>query len=374
MTSGCSAAWQRASFGTKRSWVQIPPPRQLSSRSEGSCRIGEGPLALLSVHRGDQRWRSARRCRPSPRRRSGARAGSASGRPGEGISACPAGHQWTSPYASSGSSWASCRVPRRLRTLGRHSSALDTTVRHVRFPRRRRPALPVRSVLAPWPTGVLPGPHAPVRVLDEAGEHDHFLQVHCELVYEPRPGLAALGDFNSWFFHDSGNDVDQWAETLTSREAWAVIREYGPVKVEVYQEPVRGSLMRPAGRRPAEHHTEYRGRSHPPRFGLSPRQQVSAYVVFQAGGRKGRRALKRLPAPVAGRPLLRLTVEARDELTVIAVRDEILDLVRDGRRRIRHSASPLPPVPTRSHRADGAGALVGVRTVSGLIRVAGRAP
>src|SRR6185295_5586751 len=25
--SGCSAAWQRASFGTKRSWVQIPPPR-----------------------------------------------------------------------------------------------------------------------------------------------------------------------------------------------------------------------------------------------------------------------------------------------------------------------------------------------------------
>lgn len=27
--SGCSAAWQRASFGTKRSWVQIPPPRQL---------------------------------------------------------------------------------------------------------------------------------------------------------------------------------------------------------------------------------------------------------------------------------------------------------------------------------------------------------
>ncbi len=26
--SGCSAAWQRASFGTKRSWVQIPPPRR----------------------------------------------------------------------------------------------------------------------------------------------------------------------------------------------------------------------------------------------------------------------------------------------------------------------------------------------------------
>src|SRR5690606_36802985 len=26
-TSGCRAAWHRASFGTKRPWVQIPPPR-----------------------------------------------------------------------------------------------------------------------------------------------------------------------------------------------------------------------------------------------------------------------------------------------------------------------------------------------------------
>ena len=25
--SGCSAAWQRAAFGTQRPWVQIPPPR-----------------------------------------------------------------------------------------------------------------------------------------------------------------------------------------------------------------------------------------------------------------------------------------------------------------------------------------------------------
>lgn len=38
-----------SSFGTKRSWVQIPPPRQLSSRSEGPYRIGKGPLALLRV-------------------------------------------------------------------------------------------------------------------------------------------------------------------------------------------------------------------------------------------------------------------------------------------------------------------------------------
>lgn len=35
MTSGCSAAWQRASFGTKRSWVQIPPPRHRSEALSG---------------------------------------------------------------------------------------------------------------------------------------------------------------------------------------------------------------------------------------------------------------------------------------------------------------------------------------------------
>lgn len=45
-------------------------------------------------------------------------------------------------------------------------------------------------------------------------------------------------------------------------------------------------------------------------------------------------------------PLLHLNVEARDALTMIAVRDEILDLARDGWRRIRHSASPRTPVPT----------------------------
>lgn len=42
--SGCSAAWQRASFGTKRSWVQIPPPRQLKHQVRGLIRLaGRAP-------------------------------------------------------------------------------------------------------------------------------------------------------------------------------------------------------------------------------------------------------------------------------------------------------------------------------------------
>ncbi|MFE9125091.1 hypothetical protein ACFYOF_06655 [Streptomyces sp. NPDC007148] len=75
-------------------------------------------------------------------------------------------------------------------------------------------------------------------VLGEDGDHDHFVQVHCELIYEPVPALVALGDFTSWFFHDSGEDLGQWLEALTTRDAWAAIREQRPVKLEVYQEAV----------------------------------------------------------------------------------------------------------------------------------------
>ncbi|MFD5819201.1 hypothetical protein [Streptomyces sp. NPDC127038] len=75
-------------------------------------------------------------------------------------------------------------------------------------------------------------------VLDENGGHAHFVQVHCELIYEPVPALVALGDFTSWFFHDSGEDLGRWLEALTARDAWAAIREQRPMKVEVYQEAV----------------------------------------------------------------------------------------------------------------------------------------
>ncbi|WP_369148990.1 hypothetical protein [Streptomyces sp. R44] len=37
-------------------------------------------------------------------------------------------------------------------------------------------------------------------ITDDDGEHDHYVQVHCELRYECEPALDALGSFNSWFF------------------------------------------------------------------------------------------------------------------------------------------------------------------------------
>ncbi|GAA2605757.1 hypothetical protein GCM10009863_19110 [Streptomyces axinellae] len=50
VASGCSAAWQRASFGTKRSWVQIPPPRQRKHQVRpGSERSEPGLICIVSL-------------------------------------------------------------------------------------------------------------------------------------------------------------------------------------------------------------------------------------------------------------------------------------------------------------------------------------
>lgn len=47
--------------------VQIPPPRQLNSRSEGPYRIGKGPLALLRADLRDYRFlRAYYRCWTAP--------------------------------------------------------------------------------------------------------------------------------------------------------------------------------------------------------------------------------------------------------------------------------------------------------------------
>lgn len=55
------------------------------------------------------------------------------------------------------------------------------------------------------------------------GEHDHYVQVHCELRYGLAPALEALGSFDSWFFHNAGDDLEEWAQALTGRAAWTAI-------------------------------------------------------------------------------------------------------------------------------------------------------
>ncbi|MFF7247170.1 hypothetical protein ACFZBU_25075 [Embleya sp. NPDC008237] len=73
---------------------------------------------------------------------------------------------------------------------------------------------------------------------DDDGEHDQYVQVHCELRYDFAASLSALGVFESWFFHDTGEDLDRWAEALTNRAAWRVLCEHVPAEIRIYREQV----------------------------------------------------------------------------------------------------------------------------------------
>ncbi|MFE7333082.1 hypothetical protein ACFU8W_51610 [Streptomyces sp. NPDC057565] len=73
-------------------------------------------------------------------------------------------------------------------------------------------------------------------ISDVDGEHDHYVQVHCELRYEPEPALDALGRFNSWFFHDTDANLDQWFATMERR--LELLLERVPFESDVYEEPV----------------------------------------------------------------------------------------------------------------------------------------
>ncbi|WP_406293519.1 hypothetical protein OG948_02775 [Embleya sp. NBC_00888] len=73
---------------------------------------------------------------------------------------------------------------------------------------------------------------------DDSGDHDHYVQVHCELRYDLTASLSALGGFESWFFHDTDEDLDRWAEALTNRAAWNVLCAHKPAEIRIYREQV----------------------------------------------------------------------------------------------------------------------------------------
>ncbi|MCD9146056.1 hypothetical protein [Streptomyces albireticuli] len=73
-------------------------------------------------------------------------------------------------------------------------------------------------------------------VIDDEGEHDHFTQIHCELRYESDVALDDLGSLTTWFFHDTGQDIDLWAESVERHLEPLLDRR--PSAVEQYQERV----------------------------------------------------------------------------------------------------------------------------------------
>ncbi|WP_329428103.1 hypothetical protein OG339_01500 [Streptosporangium sp. NBC_01495] len=73
---------------------------------------------------------------------------------------------------------------------------------------------------------------------DSEGDHDHYLQLHCELQYGFASSLRTLGSFASWFFHDTEDDLDQWTEALSNRTAWTIICQHRPAEIKIHWEQV----------------------------------------------------------------------------------------------------------------------------------------
>jgi hypothetical protein len=73
-------------------------------------------------------------------------------------------------------------------------------------------------------------------ISNDGGEHDHYVQIHCELRYECEPALDALGSFNSWFFHDVDVDLDEWLAAMEGHLELLLARV--PSEIDVYEEPV----------------------------------------------------------------------------------------------------------------------------------------
>ncbi|WP_309225909.1 hypothetical protein [Streptomyces lunaelactis] len=71
---------------------------------------------------------------------------------------------------------------------------------------------------------------------DAEGEHNHYAQVHCELRYAPQSSLHSLGTFNTWFFHDTGGDLDAWADSLDIH--LELLQDRKPSEISLYEEPI----------------------------------------------------------------------------------------------------------------------------------------
>jgi hypothetical protein len=75
-------------------------------------------------------------------------------------------------------------------------------------------------------------------VSDVDGEHDHYVQLHCEIHFGPEPALEALGSFDSWFFHGAEADLEQWSQEVVEQSAWATVRAHAPTGIRVLWERV----------------------------------------------------------------------------------------------------------------------------------------
>ena len=75
-------------------------------------------------------------------------------------------------------------------------------------------------------------------VLD-GDEHDHYMQFHCELIFDPTPEMRTLGRFHDWYFYSGDSPGPAgWLASIRGRQEWTVLPRAQPLEVRVSQEDV----------------------------------------------------------------------------------------------------------------------------------------
>ena len=75
-------------------------------------------------------------------------------------------------------------------------------------------------------------------VLD-GDEHDHYVQFHCELIFDPTAELRRLGGFDDWYFYGGDSPAPGgWLASIRGRQEWMVLPSKEPLEVRVSQEAV----------------------------------------------------------------------------------------------------------------------------------------
>lgn len=75
-----------------------------------------------------------------------------------------------------------------------------------------------------------------LELCDAEGEHEAYIQVRCELSYEPDECLAKLGSRELWWFRGEtggSGSSDAWIADISSMEVWNLVREKVVVSAKI---------------------------------------------------------------------------------------------------------------------------------------------
>jgi hypothetical protein len=75
-------------------------------------------------------------------------------------------------------------------------------------------------------------------IVDESGDHDHFIQVWGEYLYPIESDLEELGKIVLWWFRDGPVPFDDWFSAVLANPVWDALAHRPPLRFYIEQETV----------------------------------------------------------------------------------------------------------------------------------------